>query len=132
MNIIEQVEKKYRDNPKHGIMFSIDSSAYDCILGDRVVFGDNTTDLQCGTFYNWQDVILDGKVIGYLKEAQSGRMFDPMTISFCVPIADCTEHELWERMESEYKDNPHLYDAGEVLELRFATLNQMLDYLKAA
>lgn len=132
MNIIEEIEKKYRDNPKHGVTFSIDAEAYECRLGDRVVFGDNTTDMQCGTLYNWQDVILDGKVVGYLQEAQSGRMFDPMTISFCVPIADCMEHELWDKMSEEHKGNPHLHDGGEVLELRFATLNQMLDYLKAA
>lgn len=131
MNIIEEIEKKYRDNPKHGVTFSIDAEAYECRLGDRVVFGDNTTDMQCGTLYNWQDVILDGKVVGYLQEAQSGRIFDPMTVSFCVPIADCMEHELWDKMSEEHKDNPHLHDGGEVLELRFATLNQMLDYLKA-
>lgn len=132
MNIIEEIENKYRDNPKHGVTFSIDAEAYECRLGDRVVFGDNTTDMQCGTLYNWQDVILDGKVVGYLQEAQSGRMFDQMTISFCVLIADCMEHELWDKMSEEHKDNPHLHDGGEVLELRFATLNQMLDYLKAA
>ena len=132
MNIVQEIEQRYRNNPKHGITFSIDASAYDCRLGDRVTFGENTTDMQCGTMYNWQDILLDGECIGYLQESQSGRLFDPMTSSFIVPIADCSEHELWDEMEVKYKENPHLYDSGEVLELRFATLNQLLDHLKIA
>lgn len=132
MNIIEEIEKKYRDNPKHGVTFSIDAEAYECRLGDRVVFGDNTTDMQCGTLYNWQDVILDGKVVGYLQEAQSGRIFDPMTVSFCIHLADCSDMETWGEMEKEYMKCPHLVDMGETLVLKFATLNQLLDHLKIA
>ena len=130
MNIVQEIEQKYRNNPKHGITFSIDASAYDCRLGDRVTFGENTTSMQGGSFYNWQDIILDGKVVGYLEEVESGRLFDPMTSSFIVPIADCSEHELWDEMEVKHKDNPHLYDSGETLQLRFATLNQLLEHLK--
>lgn len=131
MNIVQEIEQRYRNNPKHGVWFSIDASAYESSVGDRVSFGDNTTAMQCGALYNWQDIILDGKVVGYLQEVESGRLFDPITSSFIVPIADCSEHELWDKMSEEHKDNPHLHDGDEVLELRFATLNQMLDYLKA-
>lgn len=132
MNIVQEIEQRYRNNPKHGVWFSIDASAYESSVGDRVSFGDNTTAMQCGELYNWQDIILDGKVVGYLEEVESGRLFDPMTSSFIVPIADCSEHELWEKMEVKYKDNQHLYDSGEVLELRFATLNQLLEHLGIA
>jgi len=132
MNIVQEIEQRYRNNPKHGVWFSIDASAYECSVGDRVSFGDNTTDMQCGVLFNWQDIILDGKVVGYLQEAKNGRLFDPMTSSFIVPIADCTEHELWDEMKVKYKGNPHLYDAGETLQLRFATLNQLLEHLKIA
>jgi hypothetical protein len=132
MNIVQEIEQRYRNNPKHGVWFSIGASAYKSSVGDRVSFGDNTTAMQGGALYNWQDIILDGKVVGYLQEVESGRLFDPMTSSFIVPIADCSEHELWDEMEVKYKENPHLYDSGEVLELRFATLNQMLEYLEIA
>ena len=132
MNIVQEIEQRYRNNPKHGITFSIDASAYDCRLGDRVTFGENTTDMQCGTMYNWQDILLDGECIGYLQESQSGRLFDPMTISFCVPLADCSDMETWDEMEKEHKDNPHLVDMDETLLLEFATLNQLLDHLKIA
>ena len=130
MNIVQEIEQRYRNNPKHGVQFSIDASAYESSVGDRVSFGDNTTAIQCGALYNWQDIILDGKVVGYLEEVDSGRLFDPMTSSFVVPIADCSEHELWDKMEVKYKDNPHLCDRGETLQLRFATLNQLLEHLK--
>jgi len=132
MNIVQEIEQRYRNNPKHGVWFSIDASAYESSFGDRVSFGDNTTAMQGGALYNWQDIILDGKVVGYLQEVESGRLFEPMTSSFIVPIADCSEHELWDEMEVKYKENPHLYNMGEVLELRFATLNQMLEYLEIA
>lgn len=132
MNIIEQIGNKYRQNPNFGVKFSIDSNAYDCRLGDRISFGENTTDLQCGSFYNYQDILLDGKVIGYLEEIDCGRLFDPIKVSFIIPIADCSEEELWVQKEKEFAENPHLHDAGEILELRFATLNQMLDFLNAA
>ena len=130
MNIVQEIEQRYRNNPKHGVWFSIDASAYESSVGDRVSFGDNTTAMQCGALYNWQDIILDGKVVGYLQEVESGRLLDPITSSFIVPIADCSEDELWNKMEAKYKENPHLYDSGEVLELRFATLNQLLEHLK--
>lgn len=132
MNIIEQIENKYRQNVNFGVKFSIDPDAYDCRLGERVSFGENTTALQCGTFYNYQDIILDGEIIGYLEEIDCGRLFDPMTVSFIIPIADCSDMETWEKKEKEFAENPHLHDSDEVLELRFATLNQMLDFLNAA
>lgn len=129
-NVIRDIENEYRSRKGYGIQFSIDGDdAYNCRLGDRVTFGNNQSDLQLGTFCNWQDILLDGEYIGYLRESQSGRLFDPMVESFRIPLADCTEHELWVEMSEKYRDNPHLNDAGEVLELRFATLNQMLDFL---
>ena len=130
MNIAQEIEQRYRNNPKHGILFSIDKSAYESNVGDRVSFGDNTTVVQCGKIYNFQDIILDGEVVGYLEEVMNGKIFDPMTSSFIIPIADCSEHDLWNEMEVKYKDNPHLFDSGETLQLRFATLNQLLEHLE--
>lgn len=132
MNIIEEIENEIRQNPNFGVKFSIDAEAYECRLGDRVCFGENLTAFQCGSLYNYQDIILDGNVIGYLEEIDDGRLFRPMTASFIIPVADCSESELWEQKEREFADNKHLHDAGEVLELRFATLNQLLDFINAA
>ena len=132
MNIIEQIENEIRQNKNYGVKFSIDAEAYDCCLGDRVSFGENTIATQCGSIYNYQDIFLDGKTIGYLEEIDCGKLFHPMQTSFIIPIADCTEEELWTQKEKELADNQHLHDADEVLELRFATLNQLLDFLKAA
>lgn len=132
MNIVEQIEADYRAMKGYGIQFSIEPEAYECdIPNDRLMFGDNTTDIQCGTLYNWQPILIDGNSVGFLQEKQSGKLFDPMTITFIYILADCMEQELWDEMLSKHNDNPHLYDAGETLELRFATLQQFVDYLRS-
>lgn len=131
MNIIEEIEAEYKSRKDYGIQFSIEPEAYVCdIPDDRLKFGDNTTELQCGTFYNWQPILLDGESVGWLQETRSGRLFDPTTTSFILIIADCSEQDLWDKMLVKHKDNPHLHDAGESLELRFATLQQFIDYLR--
>ncbi len=129
MNILQEIEKKYRDNKNYGITFSIDSSAYDCRLGDRVCFGQNTTDLHRGTFYNYQDVLLDGKEIGCLVEEQSGKLLHPMLIHYEYPLADWSEED---KLTDEMRNNPHFSDEGEYFCMRFATLNQLLDYIHAS
>ena len=132
MNIVEQIEAEYRAMKGYGIQFSIEPEAYECdIPDDRLIFGDNTTDMQCGTLYNWQPILIDGNSVGYLQEKQSGKLFDPMTVTFIYILADCVEQELWDEMLSKHNDNLHLYDAGETLELRFATLQQFVDYLRS-
>lgn len=132
MNIVEQIEAEYRAMKGYGIQFSIEPEAYECdIPDDRLMFGDNTTDMQCGTLYNWQPILIDGNSVGYLQEKQSGKLFDPMTVTFIYILADCMEQELWDEMLSKHNDNLHLYDAGETLELRFATLQQFVDYLRS-
>lgn len=131
MNIVEQIEAEYLAMKGYGIQFSIEPEAYECdIPDDRLMFGDNTTDMQCGTLYNWQPILIDGNSVGFLQEKQSGKLFDPMTITFIYILADCMEQELWDEMLAKHKGNPHLYDAGESLELRFATLQQFIDYLR--
>lgn len=132
MNIVEQIEAEYRAMKDYGIQFSIEPEAYECdIPDDRLMFGDNTTDMQCGTLYNWQPILIDGNSVGFLQEKQSGKLFDPMTITFIYILADCMEQELWDEMLSKHNDNPHLCDVGETLELRFATLQQFVDYLRS-
>ena len=134
MNIIQEIEQRYRNNPKHGVTFSIDADAYESRIGDRISFGENYTCTECGTTYNFQNIYLDeqGNTIGFIVEANNHKLFDPMTVSFCVHLADCSDMETWDEMEKEYKDNPHLVDRGETLVLKFATLNQLLDHLKIA
>ena len=127
MDLIEKINDEYRSRKNHGVTFSIDSEAYECECD--VEFGKNSTEMQCGTLYNWQPIIIGGKEVGYVEESQSGKLFDPMCVSFCVPLADCMEHELWDAMAEKHKDNPHLCDCGESLELRFATLRQLLGFL---
>lgn len=126
MNIIEEIENEYRKRKLYGIQFSIEPEAYECnISDDRIVFGENTTAMQCGTFYNWQDIILDGNVIGFIEERRNGKLFDPMTVSFCVILADCTEPE---KITKEMAASPHFWE-DETYQMRFATLQQLIDYL---
>ena len=127
MSLIEEIHNEYRNRKTYGIQFSIEPEAYLCNLSDeRIVFGDNTTAMQCGVMYNWQDVIIDGKVVGYLEEKQSGRLFDPQTVSFCVILADCTEPE---KITDEMRQSPHFYE-DETFLMKFATMQQMIDYLE--
>lgn len=134
MDIVKEIEQKYRNSPQHGIIFSIDAKAYDSRIGDRILFGESYRYMECGTTYNWQNIYLDmsGNTIGVLEERQNGKLFDPMTVSFCIHLADCMDKETWDEMEREYKGNPHLVDEGETLWLKFATLNQLLDHLNIA
>lgn len=129
MSIIAEIEKKYRESPKHGVTFSIDANAYECDCD--IIFSAPSQSLSGGVFFNWQDIILDGKVVGYLEETQSGRLFDPMCVSFCRCLADCEDYKLWEEMEEKYQGNPHLVDEGESLQLRFATLNQFINHIRS-
>ena len=123
MNIIETINNKYKSNPLYGIQFSIEPSAYDC---DREVeLGDNTTYMQCGMMYNYQDVLLDGKPIGFIEERQAGTLFDPMVVSFCITLCDWDEVD---KLTDDIRNNPHFHDAVEAYELRFATLKQLIDY----
>lgn len=127
MNIIEQVESGYKNNPAYGIKFSIEPEAYNAPDDVEVRFGKNVTELSCGTFYNYQEIIIDGEPFGFLMESQRGRLFDPMCTSFCYCIADC-EDDNYDEMFEKYKDNPHFFDAGESIQLNFATLEQFLQF----
>lgn len=120
--MIEQIDNEYRQRKGYGVTFSIEPSAYDCRLGDRVTFGDNREYMVCGAIKNVQPVLLDGKEIGLLEETQSHNFFHPLTTSFLVPIDDADERTI---------ADPHYYE-DEYLWMKFATLNQMLDYLKAS
>lgn len=120
MNLIESIEAQYRANPLHGVQFSIEPEAYKCDIED-VRFGDNTTELQHGDLYNWQDVLLHGEPIGFLEEVVSGKMFHPLTVSFYVHIPD-------DEMTEDLKKDPHYFE-GEFDYMRFANLQDMIDYV---
>ena len=121
MNILEKAEQRYRKDKYFGIRFSIGPEAYDCRLGDKVSFGDNTTYMGCGVQHNYQPILLDGKEIGVLHEWQRGRLFDPMVCQFELPLDD--------EVSGELRNNPHFVE-DEWNHLSFATLNQLLDYLQ--
>ena len=126
-NIVEQIEQEYRNAKGYGVTFSIDPEAYKCNIPEsRLTFSENTQAMQCGTLYNWQDIILDGEVIGYLEERMTGRFLHPMTFSFVVVLADCSEPE---KITDEMRSDPHFFE-GETYEMQFATLQQLIDYLK--
>lgn len=127
MDIIKEIEDRYKSAPTYGVQFSIEPDAYKVSDNKNVTFGKNVTELCCGTFYNYQDVIISGKVFGFLEESKSDRLFDPMCTSFCYCIADCQD-ENYEEVYEKYKNNPHFSDAGESLLLRFATLVQFLQF----
>ena len=128
-NIINEIESRYRSNPLHGVTFSIDATAYDCT--DKIQFGTSETEYSGGNVHNYQDIIYKGKVIGWCHEYQAGRLFDPMCVQFCYPLADCTEHEKCEQLEKRFAKDPHFYN-GETYRLNFATLQQLIDFVKAS
>lgn len=128
MDLLEKIEKQYRDNRLHGVQFSIEPECYDAdIADDRVVFGKNTTENVPGAEINYQPITVDGKELGFLMEQISYSFFHPICVSFCVKIADCQD-ENYEAVCAENMSNKHFYDEGESALLRFATLQQFLDY----
>ena len=117
-SIIEEAEAEYRNNPLHGVQFSIDADAYN---NEDVTFGESEQSTEGGALVSYQDVIYKGQTIGWVKETQSGRMFAPMVTSFYVPLENATEED---------KRSPHYFE-GEEDYMRFATLQQMVDYINS-
>ena len=117
-SIIEETEAEYRNNPLHGVQFSIDADAYN---NEDVTFGESEQSTEGGALVSYQDVIYKGQTIGWVKETQSGRMFAPMVTSFYVPLENATEED---------KRSPHYFE-GEEDYMRFATLQQMVDYINS-
>lgn len=128
MNIIDEIENRYRSMRGYGVQFSIDADAYSYDGPEKVSFGKNETVMQGGVLYNFQPVIINGETFGYLQESKNGKLFDPMQTSFCYIIADCSDVD-YDDVLKVYKDNPHFCE-DECLELRFATLNQFMEFYK--
>ena len=126
MSMIEVIEDKIKANPMHGVKFSIEPDAYACTLGeDRVLFGDNYSFMNGGTTFNYQPVIVDGKEVARLEEILPWHPFglEPMRTSFIIVLGD-------NEVTRAIIKNPH-FEIGcyEQPQLRFATLQQMIDYL---
>ena len=124
MNIIEEHENKWRNNPYFGIQFGIDPECYECDMQEeRLHFGENYTFMNGGTTYNYQPVIFDGNEVATLEEIQPYNIFEPMRISFIV--------ELDENMltRKEKKDKHFCMGPYDNPEMRFATLKQLCNYL---
>lgn len=125
MSKFEDIEAKIKANPTHGVKFSIEPEAYGCTLAeDRVVFGDNYTFRNGGTTFNYQPVIVDGKQVAQLEEIQPYNIFEPMRVSFIIGLDN-------NEVTRTVSRNPH-FEIGcyEQPQLRFATLQQMIDYLE--
>ena len=124
MNMFEKRENEIKASPCHGVQFSIDPEAYDCTLGeDRVMFGDNYCFTNCGTTFNYQPVIVDGKEVAQLEEVQPYGLFEPMSVSYIIGLDD-------NDVTKEIRRNPHFcIGYYENPQLRFATLQQLIDYL---
>ena len=127
MNIVDKVRNEYKKSKSYGVRFSIEPSAYEYTGKRHVEFGKNFTCRQLGTLLNFQDIIIDGKKFGYLEETERSGLFSPILTSFSYPIADCQDKDYDEVFEAN-KNNPHFYDNGESLELRFATLEQFMEF----
>lgn len=128
MDIISEIENKYKSMEDYGVQFSIEPEAYSGGVYENVSFGKNETVMQGGELSNYQDVILDGKNVGFLWERKNGRLFDPIMVSFCIVIADCQDDD-FDEVYSRLKDHPNFYDEGEAILFRFATLKQLLEYV---
>ena len=127
MDIISEIENEYKRMEKYGVQFSIEADAYSKGVSEDVSFGKNETVINGGKLSNYQDIVLDGKTVGFLWE-RSGGLFDPIMVSFCVLISDCQDDD-FEDVYTRLKDHPNFYDEGEAILFRFATLKQFLDYV---
>lgn len=122
MSIISDIESRIKSNPNYGVTFSIDPEAYACNLSnERVCFGENHTFMNCGTTFNYQPVIVDGKEVGTLEEIQPYNIFEPLRTSFIVHLEEVSRKD---------KRSPHFeLNSYDYPQLRFATLQQIIDYL---
>ena len=127
MDIISEIENEYKRMEKYGVQFSIEPEAYSKGVSEDVSFGKNETVINGGKLSNYQDIVLDGKTVGFLWERSVG-LFDPIMVSFCVLISDCQDDD-FEDVYTRLKDHPNFYDEGEAILFRFATLKQFLDYV---
>lgn len=125
MNIIEEHENKWRNNPYFGIQFGIDPECFECdIPEERLNFGKNDTWMNCGTTYNYQPVLFEGNEVAMLEEIQPYNIFEPMRISFIVGLDE-------DKLTRKEKKSKHFcmspYDNPQ---MRFATMKQLCEYLK--
>lgn len=127
MGIIADIEAKIKANPLYGVQFGIDPECFECNLGeDRCYFGENYTFMNGGTTFNYQPIIIDGEEVGSLEEIVPWHPFglEPMRTSFILPL---DENKLTRR---EKKSKHFCMGPYENPQLRFATLQQLVDFLK--
>ena len=128
-NLAQFYEDKVRKMKCYGTQFSIDPDAYDCRLGDRITFGDCRISQEHSPRIGVQAVLLDGSnELGLLVTIQEHNIFMPLMTSFEVWLADCDDDN-FDEVRNLHEDNPHFCDMGEWISMKFATINQMLDYL---
>lgn len=129
MNLAEKYEKETMGLPGYGIQFSIEPNQFECRLGDRISYGESHIFQQHSPRMGYQPVLLDGKPIenAFLITVANHNIFKPIISWHEIMLADCLESE---KITNEMRNNEHFADMGEWFSMRFATLNQMLDYLK--
>lgn len=87
----------------------------------NVTFGKSEIVRWKGNETNIQDVILEGKVIGFLEETSWFDLTRPMEIRFVIPLMD--------NIPKEYKDHPNFSRDcwDEFNELHFNSLQELVD-----
>jgi len=98
---------------------------YDCDLpnaDERIKFDEPYTFTQCGTTYNYQTVIVDGKEVATLEEIQPWPIFAEMRVRFIVSLNEDEAKKLRKHPNFRlgYYEGP---------ELRFKTMQELINYL---
>lgn len=98
---------------------------YDCDLpnaDERIKFGEPYGFTQCGTIYNYQTVIVDGKEVATLEEIQPWPIFANIRVFFTVSLNEEEAKKL--RKHPNFRigryENP---------ELTFKTMQELINYL---
>ena len=123
IDLLQEEKDRVRRDKDFGVQFHIDAeAAYESGLADdRVVFGESKVVWANGNQINYQDIYIDGKNVGILREYAPYNIFKPMTISFLLPLED-------EEVTDELRQSPHFVQE-EWCDLWFATLKQLVNHL---
>lgn len=126
MGLIEKIDNEVRNRVGYGITFTIDNEKISDDLERRISFGESIVSHIRGDMVNYQNIELDGRVVGYVREYSSHNFLRPMETSYCIWLADCTEEGL---LTDEMRSDVHFVDCGESFELWFGSLVDFVDYV---
>ena len=127
MSLFDKIENDVRSRNGYGVTFTIDSEEVSDELEKRVCFGDSVVSHVHGDMINYQDILLDGVKVGYIREYSPYNFLRPMETSYCIWFADCTEEYL---VTDEMRSDAHFVDCGESFELWFGSLKDFVGYIE--